>query len=93
MLSNEFKSYVIIEFDSKCSDEVKRWLIGKLSTAKTAQGAQLAITLTRNSKNEDIYLHLSADFNRYFNISSKFAKSMKVTPYFKGYLKAPKRFV
>ncbi len=54
MNSNEdlFETLVVIEFDSKCSQDVKNWLSNKLKTSKDKNGAELLTKYTANSKNE-----------------------------------------
>ena len=54
MNSNEdlFETLVVIEFDSKCCQDVKNWLSNKLKTSKDKNGAELLTKYTANSKNE-----------------------------------------
>ena len=43
-----FKTYVIIEFEDTCRDDVKSWFESKLSATKANHGSEF---LTRFSKN------------------------------------------
>ena len=54
MNSNQdlFETLVVIEFDSKCSQEVKHWLERKLKASKDKNGADLLTKFTVNTKNE-----------------------------------------
>ena len=47
-----FKTYVVIEFDSKCKSDIKRWLENKLKAPKDKNGAELLTKFSTNSKNE-----------------------------------------
>ena len=54
MNSNEdqFETFVVIEFDSKCKQDIKTWLENKLKASKEKNGAELSTKFTPNSKNE-----------------------------------------
>jgi hypothetical protein len=47
-----FKTFVIIQFESKCDDSIKRWLESKITSGKEDNGADLLIYYSKNSKNE-----------------------------------------
>ena len=49
---SSFITYAVIEFDSKCSDEIKQWLKSKLEAPKTSYGAGLITKFTKNLKHE-----------------------------------------
>ena len=50
--SDQFTSYVIVEFDDDCNEDVKIWLLKKLSENKRENGAGLMTKLTKNFENK-----------------------------------------
>jgi hypothetical protein len=49
---NNFGVCVVIEFDPKCSSNVKDWINAKLSVVEEKNGPELKTEFARNSKNE-----------------------------------------
>lgn len=58
METEKFTSYIIVEFDDNCSEDVKVWLQAKLSETKSKNGAGLRTKLTKNYENKVNFFHL-----------------------------------
>ena len=52
MDDSKFLTYAVIEFNPKCSDEIKQWLKNKLEASKSSNGAEFVTKYTKSLKNE-----------------------------------------
>lgn len=50
--ADQFKTYVIIEFDPGCDFAIQKWLENKLKEPKNHNGAGLLTKFSSNSKNQ-----------------------------------------
>ncbi len=58
--SPPFTTYVIVELEDHCTEDVKKWFQSKLETPKAENGPELLTKLTRNFENKEVFLHVSA---------------------------------